>query len=97
MGAEIKKFQSPAISQVDIPLSANESIKGMVIKEGISCITGGGYHGKSTLLQAILSGVYAHIPDDGREYIVTREDAVFIRAEEGRSICNVDISPFIGP
>lgn len=97
MGAEIKNFQSPEISQIEIPLSANESIKGMAIKEGISCITGGGYHGKSTLLQAILSGVYAHIPDDGREYIVTREDAVFIRAEEGRSICNVDISPFIGP
>ncbi|MGZ5056587.1 MAG: P-loop domain-containing protein, partial [Methylobacter sp.] len=57
---------------------------------------GGGYHGKSTLMQAILAGVYAHIPGDGREYVVTREDAFFIRAEEGRSIRNVDISPFIG-
>lgn len=95
-GVEIKKFQSPTTLQVNIPLSGDFIIQGMAIKEGITCITGGGYHGKSTLLQAILAGVYAHIPGDGREYIVTREDAVFIRAEEGRSIRNVDISPFIG-
>ncbi len=95
-GEGIKKFQSPTINQINIPLSNNDRIQGMAIKEGITCITGGGYHGKSTLLQAILAGVYAHIPGDGREFIVTREDAVFIRAEEGRSIRNVDISPFIG-
>ncbi|MFW5443614.1 MAG: P-loop domain-containing protein [Methylococcaceae bacterium] len=97
IGSEIKNFQSPQVCQVEIPLVDHKSMQGMAIKQGVSCITGGGYHGKSTLLQAILSGVYAHIPDDGREYIVTRDDAVFIRAEEGRSIQNVDISPFIGP
>ena len=95
LGADIISFQSPALTQIEIPLSSGNIILGMAIKEGITCITGGGYHGKSTLLQAILSGVYAHIPGDGREYIVTREDAVFIRAEEGRSIRNVNISPFI--
>lgn len=95
LGRDIINFQSPAIAQLEIPLSHGDPIQGMAIKEGISCITGGGYHGKSTLLQAILAGVYAHIPGDGREYIVTREDAVFIRAEEGRSIRNVNISPFI--
>lgn len=92
----VKTFQSPASLQITIPLSDGRSITGMGIKEGITCITGGGYHGKSTLMQAILSGVYAHIPSDGREYVVTREDAFFIRAEEGRSIRDVDISPFIG-
>jgi len=92
----VKTFQSPASLQITIPLSNGRSITGMGIKEGITCITGGGYHGKSTLMQAILAGVYAHIPGDGREYVVTREDAFFIRAEEGRSIRNVDISPFIG-
>lgn len=91
----VKPFQSPASLQITIPLSDDRSITGMGIKEGITCITGGGYHGKSTLMQAILAGVYAHIPGDGREYVVTREDAFFIRAEEGRSIRNVDISPFI--
>jgi len=96
LGTEIQKFQSPKTCQINIPLSGNTSIQGMAIKQGVTCITGGGYHGKSTLLQAILAGVYAHIPDDGREYIVTREDAVFIRAEEGRSIQQVNISSFIG-
>jgi len=95
-GDAITAFQTPETLQVDIPLADNCSIRGMALKAGITCITGGGYHGKSTLLQAILAGVYAHIPGDGREYIVTRDDAVFIRAEEGRSIQNVDISPFIG-
>jgi len=92
----VKAFQSPASMQIDIPLADGRSIAGMGIKEGITCITGGGYHGKSTLMQAILAGIYAHIPGDGREYVVTQEDAFFIRAEEGRSIRNVDISPFIG-
>jgi predicted ABC-class ATPase len=92
----VKSFQSPASLQITIPLPDGRSITGMGIKEGITCITGGGYHGKSTLMQAVLAGVYAHIPGDGREYVVTREDAFFIRAEEGRSIRDVDISPFIG-
>ncbi len=96
MDESVKTFQSPASLQTTIPLSDGRNITGMGIKEGITCITGGGYHGKSTLMQAILAGVYAHIPGDGREYVVTREDAFFIRAEEGRSIRNVDISLFIG-
>ncbi|MCK5831492.1 MAG: ABC-ATPase domain-containing protein [Methylococcales bacterium] len=96
LGAKVKTFQSPKTLEVTIPLTGSTTIQGMGIKEGITCITGGGYHGKSTLLQAILAGVYAHIPEDGREYIITREDAVFIRAEEGRSIRQVDISSFIG-
>ncbi len=93
---KITSFQSPSSLLLDIPLSNNKSIQGMAIKQGITCITGGGYHGKSTLLQAVLAGVYAHIPGDGREYIVTRDDAFFVCAEAGRSIKNVDISPFIG-
>lgn len=96
MSESVKTFQSPPSLQITIPLTNGLNISGMGIKEGITCITGGGYHGKSTLMQAILAGVYAHIPGDGREYAVTRDDAVFIRAEEGRSIRDVDISPFIG-
>jgi predicted ABC-class ATPase len=95
LGESVKAFQSPVSLQITIPLPDGRSITGMGIKEGITCITGGGYHGKSTLMQAILAGVYAHIPGDGREFVVTREDAFFIRAEEGRSIRDVDISPFI--
>jgi predicted ABC-class ATPase len=96
MDESVKTFQSPQSLQITISLANGRSITGMGLKEGITCITGGGYHGKSTLMQAILAGVYAHIPGDGREYVATREDAFFIRAEEGRSVQDVDISPFIG-
>lgn len=95
-GGAVTAFQSPDSLQVDIPLPDGRRLTGMGIREGITCITGGGYHGKSTLMQAILAGVYAHVPGDGRELVVTREDAFFIRAEDGRSIRDVDISPFIG-
>jgi len=40
-------------------------------------------------------GIYNHIPGDGREYVVSNPNSVKIRAENGRSVHNVDISPFI--
>jgi predicted ABC-class ATPase len=73
-----------------------ETLTGMGIPEGVTLIVGGGYHGKSTLLRALERCVYPHIPGDGREYVVTREDAVTIRAEDGRRIERVDLTPFIG-
>lgn len=71
------------------------SLSGMGIPVGITLIVGGGYHGKSTLLDALQRGVYPHVPGDGREYVVTDPDAVNIRAEDGRNVQSVDISPFI--
>ncbi|MCH7911314.1 MAG: ATPase, partial [Candidatus Hydrogenedentes bacterium] len=65
------------------------------VPKGVTRIVGGGYHNKSTLLQSIERGVYPHIPGDGREYVVTARDTVKIRAEDGRRVEKVDISPFI--
>jgi predicted ABC-class ATPase len=70
-------------------------IKGMAIPEGVTLIVGGGFHGKSTLLNALEKGVYPHIPGDGREFVVSHPAAVKVRAEGGRSVEKVDISPFI--
>ena len=70
-------------------------ISGMGIKRGITLIVGGGYHGKSTLLKALETGVYPHVAGDGREYVITDDTAVKIRAEDGRSIKKTDISMFI--
>ena len=67
----------------------------MGIPKGITLIVGGGYHGKSTLLNALELGVYNHIPGDGREYVITDNTAVKLRSEEGRFIKDVDISLFI--
>jgi predicted ABC-class ATPase len=88
-------FQSPESLQVSFDRPNQGSISGMGIPQGVTLIVGGGYHGKSTLLKAIALGVYNHIPGDGREQIVTDPAAVKIRAEDGRSIVGVDISPFI--
>ncbi|OUM86123.1 MAG: ATPase [Bacillus thermozeamaize] len=88
-------FVSPPSLEVTIDLPDGRTIKGMGIPEGITLIVGGGYHGKSTLLKAIERGVYNHIRGDGREYVITRERAMKIRAEDGRRVEKVDISPFI--
>ncbi|PAV29797.1 ATPase [Virgibacillus profundi] len=89
-------FQSPAENEVTIPIPhQSEAIKGMAIKKGITLIVGGGYHGKSTILKAIERGVYSHTKGDGREYVLTDPDAVKIRAEDGRKVTGVNISPFI--
>ncbi len=65
------------------------------IPKGITLFVGGGYHGKSTILQALQNGVYNHITGDGRELVITDATAFKLRAEDGRSITGVDISPFI--
>ncbi len=88
-------FLSPEFLRVTLNLPHAGSISGMGIPEGITLIVGGGYHGKTTLLKAIERGVYDHIAGDGREFVITRGDAIKIRAEDGRQIEKVDISPFI--
>jgi len=88
-------FKSPESLEVEINLPHKGIIKGMGIPEGITLIVGGGYHGKSTLLHALELGVYNHISGDGREYVVASKDAVKIRAEDGRGVEKVNISPFI--
>lgn len=89
------KFQSPKTMEVVLELPNRGSLSGMGMKKGINLIVGGGYHGKSTLLKALELGVYNHIAGDGREYVITDDTAVKIRAEDGRSIKHVDISMFI--
>lgn len=88
-------FQSPESVRVTLNLPHRGKISGMGIPKGITLLVGGGYHGKSTVLKAIQDGVYNHIAGDGRELVITDAGAVKLRAEDGRSIANVDISPFI--
>ena len=89
------EFQSPESMEISIDLPFGNSIRGMGIPEGVTLIIGGGYHGKSTLLQALEQGVYNHVKGDGREYVITDETAFKLRAEEGRSIHEENISMFI--
>ena len=88
-------FHSPPERRVSVTLPNRGEVTGMGIPPGITLIVGGGYHGKSTLLNALELGVYNHIPGDGREFVVTDPGAVKIRAEDGRRVEKVNISPFI--
>jgi predicted ABC-class ATPase len=88
-------FAVPESLRAEFALPSGRTVTGMGIPEGVTVIVGGGYHGKSTLLRAVERGVYPHIAGDGREWVLTRPDAVSIRAEDGRAVTGVDISPFI--
>lgn len=88
-------FRSPDSLRVTMELPHKGALTGMGIPRGITLIVGGGYHGKSTLLNALELGVYNHIPGDGREYVITDESALKLRSEDGRFIRDVDISLFI--
>ena len=90
-----KKFISPKELEVEFNTPNRGLIKGMGIPEGITLIVGGGYHGKSTLLKALELGVYNHIEGDGREFVITVNTALKVRAEDGRAITKTDISLFI--
>lgn len=88
-------FKSPESLAITLKLPHCGEVRGMGIKKGITVITGGGFHGKSTLLKALERGVYNHIAGDGRELVITEASAFKLRAEEGRCIHETDISLFI--
>lgn len=83
-------FESTKEDEVEVA-----EIKGMAFKKGVTVITGGGYSGKSTLLDALSAGIYNHIEGDGRELVLTDETAMKISAEDGRSVRHANLSPFI--
>jgi predicted ABC-class ATPase len=94
-GSEVVPFHSPERLRVTVSLPHAGQVSGLGLPKGVTLIIGGGYHGKSTLLNALERGVYNHIPGDGRELVVAEASAVKIRAEDGRRVEGVDIRPFI--
>lgn len=87
-------FSSPSDLRESITLSDGFRLTGMAIPRGVTVITGGGYSGKSTLLNALETGIYHHIPGDGREYVISLPDSTKIYAEDGRPVHNMDLSLF---
>ncbi|OWN62110.1 ABC-ATPase domain-containing protein [Corynebacterium diphtheriae] len=88
-------FVAPESLAHEFTLPSGRIVRGMGIPQGVTLIVGGGYHGKSTLLSALVTGVYDHVAGDGRELVVADPTAVALRAEDGRAITGVDISSFI--
>ena len=84
------------VKNQNVSICKNEIIvSGMIIPKGITLIVGGGYHGKSTMLRTIMAGVYNKTFGDGRELCVTDENAITVRAEDGRYVHNTNVSAFI--
>lgn len=89
-------FETPAEFAVELVRPNAGPIVGMGIPRGISLIVGGGFHGKSTLLEALQTGIYDKVPADGRENVVVLPSTAKIRSEDGRAVSCVDVSPYIG-
>lgn len=89
-------FVSPPSLERAFRLPHRGEVVGMAVPRGVTLVVGGGYHGKSTLLEALQSGVYDHVAGDGREFVLTDASALKLRAEDGRAVRDVDISAFIG-
>jgi predicted ABC-class ATPase len=88
-------FESPESLRHKVTLPSGRTVTGLGVPTGVTLVVGGGYHGKSTLLRTLELGIYNHVPGDGREFAVTDPDAVALRAEDGRAVTDVDISPFL--
>lgn len=89
------KFTAPPSLMVELETVNRGTISGMAVPKGITLIVGGGFHGKSTLLNAIERSIYNHIPGDGREGIVTDANAIKIKAEDGRCVHALNLSNYI--
>lgn len=89
-------FESPPAFRVVLDRPNGPPVQGMGLPRGVTLLVGGGYHGKSTVLDAVARGVYNHRPGDGRELVVADPAAVKVQAEDGRPVAGVDVSPFIG-
>ena len=87
-------FLSPERLRVEVPMEDGIKLLGMGIPKGITVITGAGFSGKTTLLEAIEAGIYNHVPGDGREFVVAEESLMTTNAEDGRYVANEDISMF---
>ncbi|KQH88053.1 isopentenyl-diphosphate delta-isomerase [Vibrio furnissii] len=92
---DVVPFTAPSALEVTLTTPNQGEIRGLGIRQGITLIVGGGFHGKSTLLTALERSIYNHIPGDGRERIVTDGNAMKIRAEDGRCVHNLNLANYI--
>jgi predicted ABC-class ATPase len=88
-------FDSPPALRREVTLPHAGRITGLAFDPGVVLLCGGGFHGKSTLLRALAAAVIPHVPGDGRERVAARADAMSVRAEEGRSVHDADLRPFL--
>ena len=88
------EFKAPKKFEMTVNVPNGEPVIGMGIPSGLTVIAGPSGSGRSTLADAIYSGVFNHIPGDGREYVVTDDSAFYITKADGRRTNNIDVSSF---
>ncbi|HBA85503.1 MAG TPA: hypothetical protein DCZ95_15565 [Verrucomicrobia bacterium] len=81
------------LSEIQVPRAG--SVKGIGIPAGVTLVLGDAFSGRTEVMRALASGIYNHVPGDGREAIVTVPDAVYIKADPGRSIHRVNLGAFL--
>ncbi|RCG25623.1 ATPase [Streptomyces diacarni] len=94
-GGGVVPFAAPEELRVTVELPHAGAVTGMGVPEGVNLVVGGGFHGKSTLLRALETGIWDHVPGDGRELVVSRNETVKLRAEDGRRVERVDVHAFV--
>lgn len=94
-GGRPLEVRAPDELAVTVTLPHRGTVRGLGIPRGVTVVAGGAFSGKTTLLAALASGVYPHVPGDGREMVAAVPDAVTVRSEPGRRIERVDVSAFI--
>ena len=85
-------MDADARSELEVPNAG--SIKGLGIPAGLTVVLGDVANGRKDFMDALASGVFNHIPGDGRESVVTVSDAVQVAVDLGRSIQEVNLTPF---
>lgn len=80
------------LTEVDVPNAGQ--LKGLGIPVGLTVVLGDVANGRMSFMDALSAGVFNHIPGDGREHVVTVSDAVQVEVDLGRSVQEVNLSPF---
>ncbi len=79
-------------SEVEVPNAG--SLKGLGIPVGLTVVLGDVANGRVDFMDALASGVFNHVLGDGREHVVTASDAVQVCTDIGRSLQEINLTPF---
>jgi predicted ABC-class ATPase len=86
------EVNSESLTEIDVPNAGQ--LKGLGIPVGLTVVLGDVENGRKSFTDALAAGVFNHIPGDGREGCITVADAVQIEEDPGRSIQEINVTPF---
>lgn len=90
----IAPFEVEGDARIDVDVPNATQLKGLGIPAGLTVVVGDVANGRKSFMDALSAGVFNHIPGDGREQVVTVSDAVQVEVDIGRSIQEINVTPF---